>query len=94
MTQRELEAIIGRAILDQEFRMALFANPPAALAGYELTEAEGAALRMVDAESLDACRILGGGFAWVASEFMPMVTKERMISNEARRTGVGSKTPD
>ena len=55
MTQRELEAVIGRAILDQEFRMALFADPTAALAGYELTEAEVAALRSVDAESLDAC---------------------------------------
>ena len=55
MSQRELEAVIGRAILDQEFRMALFANPTAALAGYELTEAEIAALRSVDAESLDAC---------------------------------------
>lgn len=54
MSQRELEAVIGRAILDQEFRMALFANPAAALAGYELTETEMAALRLVDAESLDA----------------------------------------
>jgi hypothetical protein len=55
MSQRELEAVIGRAIVDQEFRMALFANPTAALAGYELTEAEVAALRSVDAESLDEC---------------------------------------
>ncbi len=55
MSQRELEAVIGRAILDQEFRMELFANPTAALAGYDLTEAEVATLRLVDAESLDAC---------------------------------------
>jgi hypothetical protein len=60
MSQRELEAVIGRAIVDQEFRMALFADPTAALAEYELTEAEVAALRMVDAESLDAC---GSGLA-------------------------------
>ena len=60
MSQRELEAVIGRAIMDQEFRMALFANPTAALAGYELSEAEVAALRWVDAESLDAC---GNGLA-------------------------------
>jgi hypothetical protein len=59
VSQRELEAVIGRAILDQEFRMALFANPTAALAGYELTEAEIAALRLVDAESLDACGGIG-----------------------------------
>ena len=60
MTQRDLEAVIGRAILDQEFRMELFADRSAALAGYELTEAEVAALRSVDAESLDAC---GNGLA-------------------------------
>lgn len=55
MSQKELEAVIGRAILDQEFRMELFADRAAALAGYQLTEAEVTALRMVDAESLDAC---------------------------------------
>lgn len=55
MTQRELEAVIGRAILDQEFRMVLFSDRAAALAGYELSEAEVAALRSVDAESLEAC---------------------------------------
>lgn len=59
MSQRELEAVIGRAIMDQEFRMALFANPTTALAGYELSEAEEAALRLVDAESLDACGGIG-----------------------------------
>jgi hypothetical protein len=60
MSQRELEAVIGRAIVDQEFRVELFANPTAALAGYELTEAETAALRLVDAESLDGCAIMLG----------------------------------
>lgn len=59
MSQRELEAVIGRAIVDQEFRMELFANPTAALAGYDLTEAEVATLRLVDAESLDACGGIG-----------------------------------
>jgi hypothetical protein len=58
MSQRELEAVIGRAILDQEFRMALFADRAVALAGYELTEAEVAAVRMVDAESLDGCAMI------------------------------------
>lgn len=60
MSQRELEAVIGRAIVDQEYRMELFANPTAALAGYELTEAEVAALRTVDAESLDGCASMFG----------------------------------
>jgi hypothetical protein len=51
--------VIGRAIVDQEFRVALFANPTATLDGYKLTEAEVAALRSVDAESLDACGGIG-----------------------------------
>jgi predicted DNA-binding protein (UPF0251 family) len=53
--------VIGRAIVDQEFRIALFANPTTALAEYELTEAEMGALRLVDAESLDGCAIMFEG---------------------------------
>jgi len=55
MSREALEAVIGRAVIDEEFRLALFADPDAALAGYELTEDELAALKMMDAESLDAC---------------------------------------
>lgn len=55
MSQQALEAMIGRAILDYEFRTTLFAEPGVALAAYELTEPEEAKIRSVDAESLDAC---------------------------------------
>jgi hypothetical protein len=55
MTQRELEAVIGRAVIDEEFRLLLFADPNAALAGYELTEKEVVALKKLDVESVDAC---------------------------------------
>jgi hypothetical protein len=55
MSRQALETAIGQALLDEEFRLALFANPDAALAGYELTAAEVAALKTVDAENLDAC---------------------------------------
>ena len=54
MSRDALEAVIGRAVIDEEFRLALFADPDSALAGYELTEAELAALRTLDAENLDA----------------------------------------
>jgi hypothetical protein len=54
MSREALEAVIGRAVIDEEFRLALFADPDAALAGYELTEGELAALRTIDAENLDA----------------------------------------
>ena len=59
MSQKELEAVIGRAIVDPEFRLALFADPTAALAGYELVKEEIMVLRSVDAESLDACAGIG-----------------------------------
>jgi len=59
MSRRALEAVIGRAILDEEFRLALFADLEAALVGYNLTEQEMAALKSVDAESLDACCGIG-----------------------------------
>ena len=55
MSRPALEAVLGRTILDEEFRFALFAGPETALVEYELTEDELAALKSVDAESLDAC---------------------------------------
>jgi hypothetical protein len=55
MSWQTVEAVIGRAILDEGFRLALFEDPEAALVAYELTASEVAALKAVDAESLDAC---------------------------------------
>lgn len=54
MSQKELEAVIGRAIVDMEFRDRLFADPCATLEEYELSEAELAALKKMDVETLDA----------------------------------------
>ena len=67
MSREALEAVIGRAVINEEFRLALFADPDAALAGYALTEREVAALKRMDAESLDACahsirRMVATGF--------------------------------
>ena len=53
MPQQALEAIIGRAMLDEDFRMALFADPDQALVGYRLTKKERMAIANVDAETLD-----------------------------------------
>ena len=55
MSRQALEAVIGRAILNEQFRLDLFEDPETALAKYELTEDEVAALKSVDAETLDAC---------------------------------------
>jgi hypothetical protein len=55
MSRRVLEGVIGTAILDEEFRLMLFADPEAALGGYELTTDELAALKSVGANCLDGC---------------------------------------
>jgi hypothetical protein len=54
MSKEALQALIGRAVLDSEYRKALLANPAEALAGYELTDEERAALNALDAETLDS----------------------------------------
>lgn len=54
MSKEAVEAIIGKLVLDTEFREALFANPNEVLAGYDLSEAEVAALKAVDAEAMES----------------------------------------
>jgi len=54
MSKEAVEAIIGKAVVDSEFRETLFANPDEVLAGYELTEVEIAALKAVDAETMES----------------------------------------
>jgi hypothetical protein len=54
MSKEAVETIIGKAALDSGFRNLLFANPSEALAGYQLTGEEIAALTSMDAEGLDA----------------------------------------
>jgi len=54
MSKQAIEAIIGRCMMDDDYRHQFFADPSRALAGYELTKEERAALLSVDAETLDA----------------------------------------
>jgi hypothetical protein len=50
MARQELERLIGRAVLDPEFREKLFADPEKAVheAGFDLTEEEMAGLKKID----------------------------------------------
>jgi hypothetical protein len=50
MARQELERLIGRAVLDPEFRQELFADPEKAVheAGFDLSEEEMAGLKKVD----------------------------------------------
>lgn len=54
MSREAVEAIIGKAVTNSEFRQSLFANPDEVLAGYELTEDEMAALKSIGVESLES----------------------------------------
>jgi hypothetical protein len=54
MSQSATEAVLGRCVMDADYRVLLFADPDQALAGYDLTKEERAALLAIDAETLDA----------------------------------------
>ena len=55
MSQQSMQAIIGKAIIDTAFRQSMFADPEAALADFELTDGEMAALRAIDFETMECC---------------------------------------
>jgi len=53
MSIEAVQTIIGRAVLDEEFRKALIDNAAKACEGYDLTEEELEALEELDGESLE-----------------------------------------
>ena len=53
MSQKSIESVIGKSILNDEFRQLLFEDPDKALAGFPLTLAEKTKLRIVDSETLE-----------------------------------------
>ena len=53
MSQQAIEKILGKAVLEVEFRSTLLSDPDSALAGYDLTTAESAALQAMDVEALE-----------------------------------------
>lgn len=54
MSEQSVHFIIGRAVVDPEFRELLFSNPEKAIEGFELTERESAAMMELDREEFDA----------------------------------------
>ena len=55
MSQQSMQAIIGKAIIDTAFRQRMFSDPETALADYELSDGEVAALRAIDFETMECC---------------------------------------
>jgi hypothetical protein len=54
MSKEAVQSIIGRAVVDVEFRESLFTDPEQVLAEYELTGEEVAALKAIDSEAMEA----------------------------------------
>jgi len=54
MSKEDFEAIIGKVVVDVEFRNTLLADPDQALAGCELTEQEVYILKHIDGETIEA----------------------------------------
>ncbi len=54
MSQASVEQVIGKLLLDVDFRKAVAANAAEALAAFDLTAEERDALSKVDASSFDA----------------------------------------
>ncbi|MBN1873527.1 MAG: Franean1_4349 family RiPP [Anaerolineae bacterium] len=53
MSEQAVQIIIGRAVMDSEFRKWLFSDPAQALVEYDLTMEEVASLITLDAESME-----------------------------------------
>jgi hypothetical protein len=53
MSKEAVESVLGKALLDTEFRYLLLANPDQALAGFNLTITEKARLKKIDCETLE-----------------------------------------
>jgi len=54
LSRKEVQTVVGKAIRDSAFRERLYSQPDRALGRFDLTQAEVAALRTIDAETLDA----------------------------------------
>ena len=53
MSKESFQLVIGKAVLDLEFRQALFADPDQALSEFKLSAAEKNSLKKIDSEALE-----------------------------------------
>lgn len=67
MSREAFEAVIGKAMVEAEFRDLLLADPDQALAGFELTGEEEAILKKIDGETLESLGCTLNAFTWKIS---------------------------
>jgi hypothetical protein len=53
LSQKSIEWITGKIVLDAGFREALLADPDQTLAGFDLTDSEKASIKRLDSETMD-----------------------------------------
>lgn len=53
MSEEQVRTIIGRAVIDADYREIFFNDPDTALAGYELTAEEAQSLKDIKREAFD-----------------------------------------
>ncbi len=82
MSKAAVEKIVGRAVLDSEYREALLADPDEVLGEYNLTEGEVAALKAIDFETMES-------FAGTLDD---RISKVGLVGAMANLTGIGHPT--
>ena len=78
MSTENVEQIIGKAVVDSEYRELLFTEPDKALEDYELTEEEKSALKGMEREEFDSVasdleeRISRAGLSFMSYDWDPI----------------------
>jgi hypothetical protein len=54
MSQKDVQKLIGRAVMDKAFRELLFNKPDKAFEGYDLSDEEKTILRELDADEVES----------------------------------------
>ena len=83
MSLESVQTIIGRAVMEPEYRELLFSDLDKALEGYELTEEEAAALKGLERKKFDA----------VAGELEERISRVGGVGKEVLRAAIGGIGP-
>src|SRR3984893_15459261 len=91
MSKAGLDSLVQKAMADESFRKKIKENPDAALAGYDLTAEEKAAIKSGNAAKL---RELGGDERITKPVLAPPQSQQPAHEGGLNRSVLGSGTPD